>query len=200
MSPRRSKALPAYRSASQAARTLMVLGLLQRGPMHGYELYRIIVAHGALYADFKKPTLYHLLERLAEDGAVKVTSEAGTRGRRGERLVYALTAAGRRIFMDLLRETLGAYQPVHSGLDVAIVFMARLPPADAIALLKTRRETVLARRALVSGEGKPPPPPERATAASLAASHALGLIDAELAWIAQAISQFASAAPPPAHT
>lgn len=200
MTQPRTKAFPAYRSASQAARTLMVLGLLQRGPMHGYELYRIIVAHGALYADFKKPTLYHLLERLAEDGAVKVTSEAGARGRRGERLVYTLTAAGRRVFMDLLRDTLGAYQPVHTGLDVAIVFMARLPPADAIALLKTRRDTVLARRHLVSGEGKPPPPPERAAAARLATSHALGLIDAELAWIGQAISQFASAAPPPVHT
>ncbi|MBL8644453.1 MAG: PadR family transcriptional regulator, partial [Rhodospirillaceae bacterium] len=185
MPTRKSAAKPAYRSASQAARTLMVLGLLQRGPMHGYELYRIIVAHGALYADFKKPTLYHLLERLAEDGAVKVTSQAGARGRRGERLVYALTAAGRRIFMDLLRDTLGAYQPVQSGLDVAIVFMARLPPADAIALLTARRAAVLARRALIAGEGRPPPPPERAAAASLAAGHALGLIDAELDWIAK---------------
>ena len=51
--------------ASLIGRTLMVLGLLKAGPRHGYELHRIVVAHGSLYADFKKPTLYHLLHRLA---------------------------------------------------------------------------------------------------------------------------------------
>ena len=34
------------------AKTLMVLGLLQAGPRHGYELHRIVTAHGTLYADF----------------------------------------------------------------------------------------------------------------------------------------------------
>ena len=44
---------------------LMVLGVLHAGARHGYELHRILVAHGTVYADFKKPTLYHLLARLA---------------------------------------------------------------------------------------------------------------------------------------
>jgi len=40
----------------QASKTLMILGLLRSGSKHGYELHRVIVAHGTLYADFKKPT------------------------------------------------------------------------------------------------------------------------------------------------
>ncbi len=179
-----------FKTPSHAARTLMLLGLLQRGPLHGYELYRIIVAHGAIYSDFKKPTLYHLLSSLNASGIVEMTSEAGARGRRGERMVYSLTKKGQLLFHELLRSTLGLYQPVHTGLDVAIVFMARLPPAEARALLKERRKSVLARRDLISSEPPPSTPGKRIVPAKLAIDHAHGLLDAELAWIEKTIKLF----------
>ena len=177
----------AFRTSAQAAKTLMVLGLLQRGPLHGYELHRIVVAHGALYADFKKPTLYHLLDRLAEAGAVAVTKERGTRGRRGERLIYALTPAGRKLFAELLRDTLGTYEPLHTGLDVAIVFMARLPENEARDLMQQRKSSVLARRSVLAAEP--------GATGRLAIDHALRLIDAELAWIEDAVTRVGQ--PPP---
>jgi DNA-binding PadR family transcriptional regulator len=179
-----------FKTPSHAARTLMLLGLLQRGPLHGYELYRIIVAHGAIYSDFKKPTLYHLLGSLKASGAVKMTSEAGARGRRGERMIYSLTKKGQRLFNELLRATLGVYQPVHTGLDVAIVFMARLPPVEARALLTARRKSVLARRDLISSEPPPSTPGKRIVPAQLALDHAHGLLDAELAWIEKTMQLF----------
>jgi DNA-binding transcriptional ArsR family regulator len=76
---------------------LLLLGLLRHGPLSGYELNRIVRAHGDLYADLKKANIYYLLTRLAEDGLVEVEVQPGARGRRGERLVYRLTAVGKRV-------------------------------------------------------------------------------------------------------
>ena len=61
---------------------LLLLGLLQSGHNTGYELHRIVTAHGELYTDLKKGNVYYLLERLAADGALTVTAEPGARGPR----------------------------------------------------------------------------------------------------------------------
>ena len=164
---------------------LMLLGLLQHGPMHGYELHRIVRAHGELYTDLKKANVYYLLDRLAQDGFVEVNAEAAARGGRGERLVYALTDRGRARFAELLRGVLRDFEPAHTGLDVAVVFLNRLPPGEAVALLEERRSTVSARRQRTAAElgdvaalGLP---------GALAADHLLSLIDAELAWVERAM-------------
>src|SRR5438105_2161881 len=105
---------------------LLLLGLLLEGPRYGYELNRIVRAHGELYADLKKANLYHLLERLAIGGFLTVTSESGARGRRGERLVYALTEQGRVHFHGLLRDVLRSYEAAHTGVEVAVVFLSQI--------------------------------------------------------------------------
>lgn len=170
---------------------LMLLGLLQRGPMHGYELHRVVSAHGGLYADLKKANVYYLLDRLAKDGYVEVRHEPGARGARGERLVYQLTAAGRDRFGELLRRVLTGFDPVHTGVDVAVVFLGMLPAAEAVDHLAQRRRAVADRREQVAAElgevsraGLP---------AELAADHLLSLIEAELAWVDRALARLRSA-------
>jgi DNA-binding PadR family transcriptional regulator len=170
---------------------LMLLGLLLPGPLHGYELHRIVRAHGELYADLGKANVYYLLDRLARDGCVAVRSEPGARGARGERLVYELTDRGRARFEELLRALLLTFEPAHTGPDVAVVFLRRLPPADAVALLEERRALVAARRERAAAElgdvaG-------RGLLGSLAAEHLLALIDAELAWVERAIDRLRAA-------
>lgn len=181
---------PARLNPSQAAKTLMVLGLLKPGPKHGYELHRIVVAHGALYADFKKPTLYHLLQRLADQGAVSVHAESGARGRRGERLVYELTPAGDRLFRQLMRSILSSYDPGQAGLEVAAVFLRRISVREAVQLLEKRRTVVRERRNAMAGElgelGRRSSL-QRIAAGYLATDHALSLMDAEIAWMDRAI-------------
>ena len=179
---------------------LMLLGLLQRGPMHGYELHRIVQAHGELYTDLKKANVYYLLDRLAQDGCVEVHSEAGAPGARGERLVYTLTDSGKARFGELLRGVLREFEPAHTGLDVAIVFLNRLPPVEAIALLEERRLTVAARRQRTAAELGDVA--DRGLPGGLAADHLLSLIDAELAWVERAVvrlreSGWADARPDP---
>jgi DNA-binding PadR family transcriptional regulator len=186
---------------AQAAKTLMVLGMLQYGPKHGYELHRIVLAHGSLYADFKKPTLYHLLHRLALQGAVQVRPEAGARGPRGERLVFALAPKGHALFERLLRAALGSYDAGHITFEVASAFLALLPPDEAQELLRRRRTLVRARRAEVLAENElmeNQPPNARLAARRLAADHATMLMDAEIVWTDRAIRLLKSLAGPEA--
>jgi len=161
-------------------KVLLLLGLLQRGPLYGYELHRIVRAHGELYADLKKANLYYLLERLASEGYLSVEAEEGARGARGEKLIYELTEQGRAHFKALLREIILTYEPAHTGVDTAVVFLASLPPAEGLRLLMERRSIVVARRDVAARE--------LATVAEssplfhIASDHLLILIDAELAW------------------
>lgn len=173
---------------------LIVLGLLERGPQHGHELHRIVRAHGELYADLKKANLYHLLARLEEEDCLKVKRQPGTRGRRGERLVYAITAKGRRYFLSLLRRVLQHYETAHSGVEVAAVFLGRLPPAEALALLTERRRVVAEREAMLqrdfAGFDK------RGPYARISADHILSMNAAELAWIDRALKTLNNPTPP----
>src|ERR1700676_3558557 len=121
---------------------LLLLGLLLRGPRHGYELHQIVQAHGELYSDLKKANLYYLLERLAKQDYLYVHAEGGKRGNRGERLVYEITDQGRTHFYELLHKILVTYQPVHTGISTAIIFLSLLPPSEGIALLVKRRQIV----------------------------------------------------------
>jgi len=177
------------------ARTLMVLGLLQSGPRHGYELHRILVAHGTLNADFKKPTLYHLLHRLAVQGAVEVHAEGGTRGRRGERLVFALAPSGAERFQELLRAALSTYDRVDTTFEMATAYLPWIPPQEAHALLTKRRQAIAALHATVVSELEhlTAQAASRILAArSLATDHALSRFEAEIAWLDRAMEHLAT--------
>jgi DNA-binding PadR family transcriptional regulator len=154
--------------------------------MHGYELHRVVAAHGELYADLKKANVYYLLDRLATDGCVLVRTEPGARGARGERLVYEITETGRQRFNALLRDVLGTFTPVHTGVDVAVAFLGMLPCAEAVELLRNRRRAVVEYRQMAGanlGEIRAPLP------TVLAADHLLSIIDAELAWIDRSVKR-----------
>jgi DNA-binding PadR family transcriptional regulator len=172
----------------------MLLGRLRSRAKHGYELHRIVVAHGSLYADFKKPTLYHLLHRLALQGAVAVRSEGGARGPRGERLVFALEPAGEALLLELLRGALSSHDGSQTSFEVAVAYVGLLPPAEAQALLRRRSSLIRDRRAEVVGEIEAmaaQSDPARHAARQLAADHSLSMMDAEIAWTDRAIRQLA---------
>jgi DNA-binding PadR family transcriptional regulator len=184
---------------------LLLLGLLRYGPMSGQELHRMAQVHGALSfamsgydlhqmvrtqgalsTDLKKANVYYLLDRLAADGYLNVRAEPGARGPRGERLIYSLTGAGCVYFEELLREVLRSYDPVHSGVDVAMLFLGQMPHAEALALLEERRQRVAERRQQVADEltdEMKAMPLQR-----IAFDHVLSLIDAELAWLERTLA------------
>lgn len=167
-------------------KALLLLGLLLQGPRHGYELHQIVRAHGELYADLKKPNLYYLLDRLASEGYLSVRAEEGTRGARGERLVYELTDQGRAHFKALLRDVMVTYEPAHTGIDTAVMFLATLPHAESLQLLEERRRVVGARRDLAAKELAAVTVDDPLW--HVATDHLLSLIDAELAWLDRSLT------------
>jgi DNA-binding PadR family transcriptional regulator len=162
---------------------LHILGLLLSGPKTGYDLHRIVVAHGELFTDLKKGNVYYLLERLAENGSLQVTAEAGARGPRRERLIYVLTDQGRRRFDELLRVVVRTYEPAHTGIEVGMFFLPHLAVQDAIRLLEERRQSVLDRRAVIVGEESRVDHLHE----HLAQDHLLALMDAEVAWVERTV-------------
>lgn len=160
-------------------KTLHLLGLLLSGPKSGYDLHRILRAHGELYADLKKANVYYLLDRLAREGYLTVEAEPGARGPRRERLVYAITHRGQARFEELLREVLRTPEPSYSSVAAAVIFLDRLPRAVAIALLEERRRATQDRREQVVFQGKQP---GGGPLSAAAVDHLLSLIDADLAW------------------
>lgn len=162
---------------------LHILGLLRGGPKTGYDLHRIVVAHGELFADLKRGNVYYLLERLAHNGDLRVESEPGARGPRRERLIYSLTDQGRDHFQHLLRKVVRTFEPAHTGVEVGMIFLSSLTDADAIALLEERRANVVARRDTIEHEA----PLHDALYQQLAFDHLTSLIDAELTWIDRAL-------------
>jgi len=165
-------------------KALLLLGLLRRGPMSGYDLNRVVRSHGPLYADLKKGNIYHLLDRLAGLGHLRVTVQPGAPGPRGERLIYELTPSGREALLDLVRRAITAFEPADTGLASAVVFLTELDREEAAGLLRRRRDVIRERRARAAVElgvlGRP--------VSRLAGDHQLALIDAELAWVTDAIA------------
>lgn len=101
-----------------------LLGFLQDGPLHGYELHQRLQAAQALGLvwQLKQPHLYALLTKLEEAGLVAVVEQDGDAGASPGRArrPLSLTAEGRSAF-ERWRET-----PVAHGRDLRIEFLAKL--------------------------------------------------------------------------
>ena len=112
--------------------------------------------------------------------------EPGTRGARGERLIYSITEKGRTHFYTLLREILLSYELVHIGIETAVVFLSYLTPEEGVTLLQKRREAVQAKRAQLVADGGDTE--QSSPLVVIASDHLISLIDAELAWIDRSLA------------
>ncbi|GHO44424.1 PadR family transcriptional regulator [Ktedonospora formicarum] len=116
-----------------------LLGLLQKEPMHGYEMFQqferatlgeiVHLEMSQMYAFLKK------LERLEY-----IEAEIEARGTRPPRKVYHLKAQGREVFRDWLLE------PVEKPRDIRILFLIKLyflqrhMPEQAAPLVRRQEE------------------------------------------------------------
>lgn len=117
-------------------RALLLLGILRGQSQHGYQINELIERDLAHVTDMKKPTAYALLDRLEQSGAVSVHIER--EGARPPRKVYAITPAGERRFLDLLRANLAEADRVTSAGDVGLMFLDALPRQEGVELLGRR--------------------------------------------------------------
>lgn len=117
---------------------LAVLSHLTTGPMHPYELGRILRAHDvARSVRFNHGSLYMVVRQLAE--AELITPQETTReGQRPERTVYAITAAGRAEIHDWLSELVAEPQHEYPSFVAALSLIGALRPDEVVTLLRRR--------------------------------------------------------------
>lgn len=109
-------------AAKLTALGVAVLELLHERPMHPYEMAQLMrERHVETRVKLKAGSLYHTVDRLQRNGFVDVV-ETQRDGKRPERTVYAMTAAGKDAFQERARQMLGDvvpdYSDVLSGLAV----------------------------------------------------------------------------------
>jgi DNA-binding PadR family transcriptional regulator len=116
---------------------LLVLGLLEQKPMHGYEL-RKLAAQNRIesWTGILPGSIYHALGQLAKEGLIisKATERQGDRVRE----VFAITRAGRaqlkRLVQEAWRERIRSFPTPLYG---ALSFRSALDPADERTALDT---------------------------------------------------------------
>jgi DNA-binding PadR family transcriptional regulator len=117
---------------------LTVLCLLREGPMHPYQMQRLVrQRHKDRLLDLHRGSLYNTIARLARAGLIEAAG-TGRDGRRPERTVYRLTAAGRARVTAWLRDLLSTPAAEPSSFLAAVAFIARLTPAEAAEALAAR--------------------------------------------------------------
>lgn len=118
-------------------RELLLLGLLRRQKMHGYQLTEFINRDLAYCTDLKKATAYNLLRKMAKNGWVTETEEQD--GNRPPRKVYQITESGETTFQELLRENLARHTTMRLPDGIGLAFIEAIPPQEAADLLERRR-------------------------------------------------------------
>jgi DNA-binding PadR family transcriptional regulator len=156
-------------------RQLLLLGLLRRQEMHGYQINEFIEEKMHFCIDLKKSTAYYILDKLAQEGYVAVEREQ--EGNRPPRRVYHITTTGEAYFGRLLRQNLADFAQVYYPTDVGIAFLDQLPRQEVVGYLREKREKVkLELEGLQNAPGHSGP-------LSYVLDHNQQLMNAELEWL-----------------
>lgn len=166
---------------------LIVLWQLFEGPMHVYRMQKMFEAQGKdrVVNLRSRASLYQTLERLERHGLVEVHETRRAEGY-PDRVVYAITDAGRDVARRWLREMLHDTEGEYPEFIAALSILFGLEPDDARAELELRAEKL---QAALDGT-------ERGLAAAdtglprlflLEEEYRKAMLEAQLSWLAGVI-------------
>ncbi len=117
---------------------LMVLGLLKRKPMHGYEMQQSLQQSKAdQWADILPGSIYYALKQMQKEGLVKVSAHEST-GQRGK-AVYEITEAGVEELHRLLQEAWSVSKlSLPTTLYTALSFLDELPLENILEAIENQ--------------------------------------------------------------
>jgi DNA-binding PadR family transcriptional regulator len=119
---------------------LAVLSCLAERPMHPYEISTTLRTRGKEQSiKLNYGSLYSVVESLQKHGLI-AARETTREGRRPERTVYEITAAGEVEFEDWLAELLSTPQRDYTSLEAGLSLMAGMPPDEVARLLAERAD------------------------------------------------------------
>jgi len=166
----------------RSALGLIVLWQLDDGPKHVYGIQKLLEQQGKdrVVNVRARASLYQALERLLRLGLVEVHETVRREGY-PERVVYAITAAGREAARDWLREMLRSTGDEYPEFIAAVSILFGLDPEDARTQLELRAERIAAELADAQAqlEGNPGLP----RLFLLEEDYRRAVLAAELAWL-----------------
>ena len=115
---------------------LVLLGLLEEGPKHGYEIKGLIAKIIATFTSIETKSIYYSLRQMEKEGLVaKRVSRAG---RRPEKYVYHITKNGSKKFQELLRRNFLVLERPFLNIDLCLYFLPSIKPRMVLARLRNR--------------------------------------------------------------
>jgi DNA-binding PadR family transcriptional regulator len=130
---------------------VVVLGLLDEGPVHGYDLLeRFRDRSMGFWVEIGKASVYQTLQRLERGGFVAGRAQKGPEG--PDRRVFRITAAGRRRLREAAAELAKEVTPLEEGAGAALGVANALPPAGARAIVDARERALGDRLERISAE------------------------------------------------
>jgi DNA-binding PadR family transcriptional regulator len=133
--------MPNPRTPQGSSLGLIVLFQLFQGPMHVYRMQKMFEAQGKdrVVNVRSRASLYQTIERLERHGFVEVYETRRAEGY-PDRVVYAITEAGRDVARQWLREMLHTTEGQYPEFIAALSLLFGLPPEDARAELELRAD------------------------------------------------------------
>ncbi|WP_263731215.1 PadR family transcriptional regulator [Cellulomonas sp. SG140] len=135
---------------------LAVLACLWERPMYPYEITTTLRERGkedSIRLNFG--SLYSVIQQLVKKDLIEV-ERTEREGNRPERIVYAITPAGRQETDAWLRELIAQPVKEYPAFETGLSLLAMLPPAEAARLLRERlarlEQDVAEREALAAGD------------------------------------------------
>lgn len=124
---------------------LAVLAFLYEAPMHPYRMQQLIKERGKdeVINVQQRASLYQTIKYLLRAQLIQVR-ETEREPKRPERTIYALTAAGRQILYQWLREMLSTPASEFPEFPAALAYLALLTPEDALQQLQARANALAA--------------------------------------------------------
>ena len=117
---------------------LAVLAVLREGPMHPYEMQRLLrERHKDELLVLKRGSLYNAINRLLRLKLIEAL-ETGRNGRRPERTTYRITSDGEQKLIGWLREMVAIPVREPSEFMACVSFLLHLDPDDATEQLEER--------------------------------------------------------------
>ena len=162
---------------------LVVLWQLFEEPMHVYRMQKLFEAYGKnrVVNVRSRASLYQTIERLVRHGLVEVHETVRTEGH-PDRIVYAITDAGREAAREWLREMLSTTGGEFPEFITAVSMLFGLSPGEARDRLELRAERLAAQLAAAESEldGAPEGLPRLFL---LEEEYRRAVVTAELTWV-----------------
>ena len=165
----------------------VILGLLLRRPMSGYDIKRYLKSLDWLIGSLSSGSLYPVLRALLQDGYATV--EIHPHESRPPRKIYSITEAGQKVLAEWLGQPLATSAPLRAFL-MRLVLADAHPAVAMISHLKNRRAQIATRQAAIEQIIST----EAGAHQDMAWDYGLALANAETAWLDSVLDRFASGA------